>query len=223
MYSTVLRHAATLSQTAPVVFIQYLAALATVAGIHSYDAGYSRLPLRLKWPNDIYALDPSRSADATSTNAADYAKIGGVLVNSSYTGAAYTLVAGVGVNVANAAPTTSLDALARAQGLPAFRAERLLAAILARFEALYRVFCREGWGAAALEGEYYRLWLHGGQVVTLEAEGGVRARVKGVTRDWGLLVAEELGWEDRPTGRTWALQSDSNSFDFFKGLVRRKV
>jgi len=61
------------------------------------------------------------------------------------------------------------------------------------------------------------------QIVTLEAEGGVRARIRGITSDWGLLLAEELGWEDRRTGRMWQLQSDSNSFDFFKGLVKRKV
>jgi biotin--protein ligase len=38
-----------------------------------------------------------------------------------------------------------------------------------------------------------------------------------------LLLAEELGWEDRPTGKVVQLQSDSNSFDFFKGLVKRKA
>jgi len=59
--------------------------------------------------------------------------------------------------------------------------------------------------------------------VTLENEGGKRARVKGITRDWGLLRAEELGWEDRGTGKVWELQSDCNSFDFFKGLVRTKT
>ncbi|OJD40284.1 biotin apo-protein ligase [Diplodia corticola] len=227
MYSTVLRHSVALSQSAPVVFIQYLAALATVAGVHSYDAGYASLPVRLKWPNDIYALSPDSAAfkaggTHTSTDPNDFVKIGGVLVNSSYQGAEYTLVAGVGVNVANAAPTTSLDALARARGLPAFRAEKLLASVLARFEELYRRFCRGGWDED-LERMYYGLWLHEGQVVTLEQEGGVRARVKGITRDWGLLVAEELGWEDRGTGKVWQLQSDSNSFDFFKGLLRKKL
>ena len=70
---------------------------------------------------------------------------------------------------------------------------------------------------------YYGYWLHTDQIVTLEAEGGQRARIRGITRDWGLLVAEELGWEDRGTGRVWTLQSDSNSFDFFRGLVKRKV
>jgi len=65
--------------------------------------------------------------------------------------------------------------------------------------------------------------LHRDQIVTLEVESGVRARIKGITRDWGLLLAEELGWDDRSTGKIWQLQSDSNSFDFFKGLVKRKV
>ena len=40
------------------------------------------------------------------------------------------------------------------------------------------------------------------QIVTLETQDGARARIKGITRDYGLLVAEELGWEDRPTGRS---------------------
>lgn len=73
------------------------------------------------------------------------------------------------------------------------------------------------------EDMYYSYWLHGEQIVTLEAEGGIRARIKGITTDWGLLVAEELGWQDRGTGRMVTLQSDSNSFDFFKGLIKKKV
>jgi biotin---protein ligase len=74
-----------------------------------------------------------------------------------------------------------------------------------------------------LEEVYYGHWLHSDQIVTLEDEGGVRARILGITTDWGFLKAMELGWEDKPTGKVWQLQSDSNSFDFFKGLVRRKA
>lgn len=59
--------------------------------------------------------------------------------------------------------------------------------------------------------------------MTLETAGGIRAQIKGITRDWGLLLAQELGWEDRPTRNFVQLQSDSNSFDFFKGLLKRKV
>lgn len=217
MFSTVIRHSMTLSASAPVVFIQYLAALAIVAGIQSYDRGYGGLPVKLKWPNDIYALDPSKDPMEKA-----YVKIGGILVNSSYSGGDYTLVAGVGLNVTNAAPTTSLNALAAKAKLPPFTLEKLLASILNQFEILYARFCRQGF-SRQLEETYYKSWLHSEQVVTLETEGGARARIRGITRDWGLLVAEELGWEDRPTGKLFQLQSDSNSFDFFKGLVKRKV
>ncbi|GAB7348868.1 hypothetical protein MBLNU459_g7569t1 [Dothideomycetes sp. NU459] len=233
MFSTVLRHPLSLSATAPVVFIQYLVALAIVQGIQTYDRGYDKLPVKLKWPNDIYALLPSLSTPnapspttaSSSRPATDYVKIGGILINSSYSGGDYTLVCGVGLNVSNAAPTTSLNALCAAARLPAMTPEKLLAAILSRFEALHRRFASPANTAAFAPflDDYYRAWLHQGQLVTLETEGGMRARIKGISPDWGLLVAEELGWEDRPTGKVVQLQSDSNSFDFFKGLVRRKA
>jgi biotin--protein ligase len=221
MFSTVLRHPMSLSSTAPVVFIQYLCALAIVSGIHTYDRGYSSLPVKLKWPNDIYALDPSKGRNASPSDPKNYVKIGGILVNSSYSGGDYTLICGVGINVSNTAPTTSLNALCTAAKLPPMQGEKLLASILVNFESLYLRFCHGGF--TPLLDVYYRHWLHSEQIVTLEQEGGAKARIKGITSDWGLLVAEELGWEDRPTGRKWELQSDSNSFDFFRGLLKRKT
>ncbi|EKD12194.1 uncharacterized protein L3040_003395 [Drepanopeziza brunnea f. sp. 'multigermtubi'] len=215
IFSTSMKHAMELSNTAPVVFIQYLAAIAIVEGIQSYDRGYDQVPVKLKWPNDIYAQD------LTKTDKKEYVKIGGILVNSSYSSGAYDLVVGIGLNTTNAAPTTSLNALLNPSQTP-FTLEKLLARILTRFESIYKSFCRTGFDRK-LEETYYKHWLHTDQIVTLEAEGGVRARVVGITRDWGLLRAEELGWEDRPTGKVWELQSDSNSFDFFKGLLKRKV
>lgn len=53
MFSTVVRHPVSLTSHAPVVFLQYLAALAIVEGIKTYDAGYKDLEVKLKWPNDI--------------------------------------------------------------------------------------------------------------------------------------------------------------------------
>jgi len=217
LFSTVLHHTVAESQTAPVIFIQYLAALAIVQGIKGYAPGYSKLPIKLKWPNDIYAQLPGSANNPV-------VKIGGILLNSSYSGANYNIVCGIGLNLCNALPTTSLNQLAAAQSPPLkpFTHEKLLASILAHFESLYATFVRTGF-TREMEGEYYDNWLHTNQVVTLENEGGVRAKIKGITRDWGLLLAEELGWEDRSTGRVVQLQSDSNSFDFFRGLVRRKV
>jgi biotin--protein ligase len=53
IFSTVVRHPMEKMQTAPVVFIQYLAAMAVVQGIKRYDKGYEDLPVKMKWPNDI--------------------------------------------------------------------------------------------------------------------------------------------------------------------------
>lgn len=161
------------------------------------------------------ALNPSKAGSK------EYVKIGGILVNSSYSSGNYDLVVGIGLNTANAAPTTSLNSLLPGNLSP-FKLEKLLARILTKFETIYMSFCRTGFDKK-LETLYYSHWLHTDQIVTLEQEGGARARIKGITTDWGLLRAEELGWEDRPTGKIWELQSDSNSFDFLKGLLKRKV
>jgi biotin-(acetyl-CoA carboxylase) ligase len=48
-----MKHAMLRNATAPVVFVQYLMAIAIVEGIQSYDQGYQDLPVKLKWPNDI--------------------------------------------------------------------------------------------------------------------------------------------------------------------------
>ncbi|CAD6566330.1 MAG: biotin holocarboxylase synthetase [Alectoria sarmentosa] len=210
MFSTVVRHPVSLTSHAPVVFLQYLAALAIVEGVKTYDVGYKDMQVKLKWPNDIYAVDPSSK---------NLVKIGGILVNSHYDSSEFLSVIGIGLNTTNAAPTTSLNAL---KPPSPFTLEKLLARILTTLSALYSKFVRTGFDKS-FEQMYYKHWLHTDQIVTLEAEGGVRARIKGITRDWGLLIVEELGWEDRATGKIWTLQSDSNSFDFFKGLLKRKI
>ncbi|KAL4794712.1 biotin-protein ligase [Aspergillus venezuelensis] len=220
MFSTVIRHPMDKMQSAPIVLVQYLSAMAVVQGIRSYDEGYDKMPVKLKWPNDVYALDPDQPEHKKQ-----YTKICGILINSTYSGEGYTSIVGIGLNATNASPTTSLSALAsRFVGRKAapITLEKLLARILTVFEDLYTRFLRTGFDRS-FEEMYYDLWLHTNQIVTLEAEGGTRARIKGVTRDYGLLLAEELSWDDRATGRVWQLQSDSNSFDFMKGLVRRKI
>ncbi|KAI1211429.1 biotin-protein ligase [Annulohypoxylon truncatum] len=215
--STVINHPAHLAPSRPIVFIQYLAAIAIVQAVKSYDRGYSEVPVKLKWPNDIYALDPRQP----SSSPPSYVKIGGILSNCSYSSGSYQIVLGIGINATNGRPTTSLDALLPSH-LASFRIEKLMAGILTHLEALYKAFIRRGF-TRDMEGEYYKHWLHGRQIVNLEAQGGVKARIVGITRDWGMLRAEELGSDGKPTGKIWALQSDENSFDFFRGLVKRKI
>jgi biotin--protein ligase len=140
-----------------------------------------------------------------------------------YANGNYQIILGIGINAINPRPTTSIEALVSKfyAGSPP-RIETLLARVLTRLEAVYAQFIREGF-SRDLEGRYYRHWLHTGQLVTLEAEGGVKARVIGITHDWGLLKVEETDRDGRAIGKMWALQSDENSFDYWKGLIRRKM
>lgn len=135
----------------------------------------------------------------------------------------YQVILGIGLNITNPRPTLSLsDLLPSNLTLPPLHIESLLARIITRLESLHADFIRQGF-TLDLENRYYHHWLHTGQAVTLEAEGGVRARVLGITRDWGMLRVEEVNKDGKATGKTWALQSDENSFDYWKGLVRRKA
>lgn len=263
MFSTLIHHSLSVCEAAPVVFIQYLAAMAVVDGIHQYGPGYDTLPIRLKWPNDIYALDP-KIDDYTTTKSDKpmsedqrrcYVKIGGILVNSSYMAATsgveggYTLVCGVGLNLSNPAPTTSLNSIISQHypHLEPLRLEKLLASILVSFEALYNIFCglepctstsistsisdsipfesnknpKAGF-SKDLQKAYYDTWLHTDQIVTLEQHGHKRAKIVGISDDWGMLLAREILDSDR-MGDVVTLQSDSNSFDFFKGLLKKKI
>ncbi|KAJ2783224.1 biotin holocarboxylase synthetase [Coemansia javaensis] len=215
---------------APVVMMQYLAALAVVEAVRALP-GYEELPLRLKWPNDIYALLPSAAdsdAAADSDPAADrdtpgFAKIGGILVGSSYKSGEFTLLFGCGINVANRLPTTSINSIIReynsAYGtdLPTLSVERALALITAKFEELYRRFLVHGF--KPLLSLYYRSWLHSDQVVTLADRSHEKARVIGLGATDGQLQVRSLSG----SGAVYSLQPDGNSFDMLHGMISRKT
>lgn len=80
-FSLLVRHSLQLTK-APVVFIQYIIALSILESIRSRK-GYEDIPLRLKWPNDIYAETPE-----------GLKKVGGLLVNSSFAQNEFVLVIG---------------------------------------------------------------------------------------------------------------------------------
>lgn len=157
-------------------FVQYVACLALVAGIQRVfsnrlgtTANPSTFPIRIKWPNDIYALPPSPPAPASISGAAAGAaagggalKIGGILCQSTSLRNTFSVVVGVGLNVSNSEPTTCvnelLSARAAALGLsvaPVTR-EEVLASFAADFEDLMQVrldptidvlFGMSNWGA----------------------------------------------------------------------------
>ncbi|KFA55881.1 hypothetical protein S40293_06929 [Stachybotrys chartarum IBT 40293] len=200
LFSTLIDHPAHLAVSRPIVFIQYIAAIAVVEAIQSYGPGYEKLP---------------------RTGSASYVKIGGILSQCAYDNGSYKIVLGIGINTINPRPTTSISDLLPPDAAK-LRIEVLLARVLTRLEAVHAQFRREGF-SQDLEARYYRHWLHTGQAITLEEEAGAKGRVLGITRDWGMLRVEQMDETGRGTGRIWTLQSDENSFDYWKGLVRRKT
>lgn len=205
-------------------FVQYLVTLAVVQGVEAAAARAIAaatgapppcrpLNLGIKWPNDIYAGG---------------LKLGGILCHSSFREGKFHIIMGVGLNLANREPTTCVDELvavaAAAGGAAAAPApvarEELLAEVMTRLEPMLELLSREGFGP--FEGDYLDAWLHSGQRVGLEEEdgdGGVRfvdVTVRGLSPN-GYLMAEDDG------GQRFELHPDGNSFDFFKGLVRKKL
>lgn len=234
-FSMVLRHPVQ-AVHASAVFVQYLVALAVVESVCSLP-GYEELPLRLKWPNDIYAeapLDhPSQAQAATAGSSPKMIKIGGVLVNSNFDGSEFLLVIGCGVNATNPNPTTSINHLIRhynkttGKTLALFSQETLLAQILVKFEQFHRQFLGgNGTGFAQFEDLYYRRWLHSNAIVTLTTmTPHRRVRINGITLDYGLLRTvgvDEQGREE-VGGEEIRLQPDGNSFDMLKGLISQKA
>lgn len=227
-----------------IVTLQYLCGLALIELILGYGSiepgkgvGYEDLPVKIKWPNDIFALKPeyfnslNDKNEFTETVDGDdekYAKISGALINSQYLNQQFHLVWGVGVNVSNLAPTTSLNLvlerlnqIREKQGLsalPPFQHEILLAKLMHTIDQFFSVFQHSG--IKPFLPLYYKRWFHTSQKVRLDAQGDGRTRtciIKGITSDYGLLIAEDIN-----NGERLELQPDGNSFDIFKGLVYKK-
>jgi len=201
-------------------FLQYVVALSVVEAARAEAARLREgadLDLRIKWPNDLYLRG---------------LKVGGVLCNSTYSDGAFLVSVGVGINVANREPTTCLNqellacappALALAEdGLSEGPMERetLLAAIMGKLEHNLDVFSASGF--EPLEAAYLSRWLHSDQQVVLSEEDpgmgkrDVNLTIRGLTPAGYLLGVDRFGTK-------YELHPDGNSFDFFKGLVRKKI
>ena len=76
------------------MFIQYLFSLAVAEACRAESVLGSKAGgrVRLKWPNDLYAVVGSDSEEANTENVK---KIGGVLVSASFTGGNVDIVIGM--------------------------------------------------------------------------------------------------------------------------------
>ncbi|KAG0021769.1 biotin holocarboxylase synthetase [Podila clonocystis] len=224
-FSMVLRHPVQ-ARHASAVFVQYLVALAVVEAVCSMP-GYEDVPLKLKWPNDIYAEAPIEDGSERKM-----IKIGGVLVNSNFSGSEFLLVIGCGINTTNPNPTTSINHLIRhhnkvyGKNLALLSQETLLAKILVKLETMYTQFLEgDRTGFAQFEHLYYKRWLHTDAYVTLTTLTPHRkVRIQGITLDYGLLRTVAVDEQGRDVvGEEFRLQPDGNSFDMLKGLISQKA
>ncbi|XP_060689761.1 biotin--protein ligase isoform X2 [Hemiscyllium ocellatum] len=186
-------------------FIQHLMALAAVESVRSVP-GYEDIDLRLKWPNDIYY--------------SNLMKLGGVLVNSTLTGATFHVLVGCGFNVSNSNPTICINDIIRQHNkengtdLQTLRIDLLIARTVTIFENLISIFQDKGPnGVLPL---YYKRWLHSGTKVRLWKEDGPAAWVIGLD-DSGFLLVQQENDEDIVT-----VQPDGNSFDMLRNLMITK-
>ncbi|GAA5796945.1 hypothetical protein HPULCUR_002323 [Helicostylum pulchrum] len=208
-FSFIVRHSLKLNKS-PVVFVQYLIALAIVESIRTRK-GYENVPLRLKWPNDIYADLPDQGG---------LQKVGGLLVNSSFIRDEFLLVIGCGINLNNTHPTVSINDVIKQHNptLSPLNREDVLAHTLVTFEKYYMEFCEKGMGKWFLD-KYYDRWLHTDKLVTLTTHQGEKARIVGITSDYGMLEAVSI----QDPRKKFTLQPDGNSFDMLKGLIVKKT
>ncbi|PIN04650.1 Biotin--[acetyl-CoA-carboxylase] ligase [Handroanthus impetiginosus] len=190
--------------------VQYVVSLAMTEAVNDVCRrnGMPPLDVRIKWPNDLYL---------------DGLKVGGILCTSTYKSKKFNVSAGIGLNVSNEKPTTSLNAVLRRLGCVTHQLQRedILAAFFDKFESFYDIFISQGF--QALEELYYKTWLHSGQRVIVQEKNENDdeisenvVTIQGLTATGYLLAVTE-------DGQTCELHPDGNSFDFFKGLVRRKL
>ncbi|EIE85561.1 hypothetical protein RO3G_10271 [Rhizopus delemar RA 99-880] len=147
--------------------------------------GYESIPLRLKWPNDIYV----------ECKNGELKKVGGILMNSSFTSDEFVLVIGCGLNLSNTLPTVSINDIVKDcdPSLKALSAEDVLAGIMVKFEI--------------------------NSIVTLTTQNNEKVKVVGITPDHGMLKVKSLDRLDKFYG----LLPDGNRFDMMKGLLVQKI
>ncbi|KAF8645813.1 hypothetical protein AX16_007556 [Volvariella volvacea WC 439] len=217
-FSTLLRVNLSAFPSGKLVFVQYLFALAVTEACRD-DAvlGKAGSAVRLKWPNDIYAVVGDRPEDRK--------KIGGILVNTNFSGRKAEVIIGCGLNVLNDPPLTSLAQLVHSETAANLSIERTAALILAKFEPMWDTFIRSGGSFEPFLDLYRQRWLHSDQLVTLTTVTPHRqVRISGITLDHGCLrtIPERTGWSTGDEDTYIDLQPDGNSFDLMANLIKLK-
>ena len=148
--------------------------------------------LGLKWPNDLWLLDPMPGADAAAVAGR---KLGGILIETVQRGDARWAVIGVGLNVAAPQGLTSDDAAYGVAGVreidPAATAPALLARVAPALVQAVQCFEREGFAGFRIA--YASRDVLAGRPVRTTQEGMPEGVARGIAPDGGLLVETGRG------------------------------
>ncbi|KAI9291143.1 class II aaRS and biotin synthetase [Neoconidiobolus thromboides FSU 785] len=204
------------------ILLQYLFGIAVIEGIKSIE-GYKNLDIYLKWPNDIYAKN----------KLGELKKIGGILVNSSYSNKNFNIVIGCGLNVNNRTPTYCINSLIEDYNelnntnLNLLTMEQILPNILIQFQKLYQLFLISKNGMEPFKQLYYKYWLHSNKIITLKDQDNIKCQIVGITMDYGelkVISLDPITNSINPLNyQTFLLQPDGNSFDIMNGLISKKI
>lgn len=153
--------------------LQHLVSLAVAR------TGNENVCLRIKWPNDVYSGTIYDEAHRMK-------KVGGILLQSrSLSDHSFAVTVGVGLNVENDHPTTSLRALMSKDAADISR-EVVLARFFNVFEPMFREFLTHGFEQYLAE--YRSLWLHTGQRLRLNNSEHSEVTVLDVSPITGFLL-----------------------------------
>lgn len=177
-------------------FVQYITALAALQAAN--DLNGSPLDIKIKWPNDIY----------TSTGI----KIGGILVNCSSNGSSTRLCVGIGMNVNNADPTTSLSKMAG----KVFSIPKLAKKLCSYFCEEVSLFNDQG--HQQFIDRFCMTWLHQDKEVKISVGSlNCDAVIKSLDSD-GYLSVLNLASQ-----KLVSVQPDGNSFDMLENMIAVKT
>ncbi|XP_050404110.1 biotin--protein ligase [Patella vulgata] len=187
-----------------ITFLQHIMSLAVVQSVRSLP-GCGDLPLKLKWPNDIYY---ERSI-----------KLGGVIVNCSVVGSTIHAIIGCGFNVSNSNPTICINDIISQYNkehkttISMCRPEQLIARTISNTEKLIQLF--QSQGHQAFCELYYKNWIHSSERVQVESLDFSLVTVSGLD-EFGFLEVK------KDDGSVFSLQPDGNSFDIMHNLIAIK-
>lgn len=147
--------------------------------------------------------------------------MGGILVESVMEEKRFTVNVGVGLNVSNSYPTTSINASVKKLGVDGkilFTTESVVARTLTELER-FLDFVADGKELDKILSLYAENWVHNSdEEVSVEVSEGNYATCQIRSLDeFGFLRVSEVG-----SGNTFSVQPDGNSFDIANRLISMK-